>query len=88
MEFVATPDGTAVDGIDMIPWNSEGNIVSLRAMIRPFTGLQVGVPTLTDISAQYWPRPIAGRQTLRGLIAKDGVDASRVDRPVQPIISA
>ena len=52
MEFVATPDGTAVDGVDMIHWNSEGNIVSLRAMIRPFTGLQVGVPTLTDISAQ------------------------------------
>jgi hypothetical protein len=36
----------------MIHWNSEGNIVSFRAMIRPFTGLQVVMPTFTDISEQ------------------------------------
>ena len=51
LEFTATLDGIVVDGIDMIHWNAEGKIVSLKVMIRPLKGLQAVIPRMAELLA-------------------------------------
>ena len=41
LEFAATVDGIHVNGIDMIHWNDDEQIVSFKVMLRPLKGLQV-----------------------------------------------
>ena len=40
LHFAAEVDGLSVEGIDMIHWNADGKITSVKVMIRPFKALQ------------------------------------------------
>jgi hypothetical protein len=40
LRFTAEVDGLEVEGIDMITWDDEGQIVAFTVMIRPFKALQ------------------------------------------------
>ena len=51
LEFTATLDGIVVDGIDMIHWNEQGEIVSFKVMIRPLKGLQAVIPRMAELLA-------------------------------------
>ena len=40
LEFEADLDGTYVQGIDLLRWNSDGRLVSFTVMVRPLRGLE------------------------------------------------
>ncbi len=44
LEFTAELDGLTVEGIDMIQWNDEDKIMSVKVMIRPLKALQALFP--------------------------------------------
>jgi len=52
LEFAATIDGIYVNGIDMIHWNDEARIVSLKVMLRPLKALQTIMPAMAELLAQ------------------------------------
>lgn len=52
LEFAAELDGLTVEGIDMIHWNDEGQIVSVKVMIRPLKALQALVPKMGELLLQ------------------------------------
>lgn len=41
LEFLIEIDGVSVNGVDMIKWNEEGQIVDFKVMLRPFKALKV-----------------------------------------------
>lgn len=41
LEFEVTIDGIAVNGVDMITWNAQGQIVDFKVMIRPLKAIQL-----------------------------------------------
>src|SRR5215212_2007590 len=41
LEFLVEIDGVSVNGVDMIKWNDEGQIVDFKVMLRPFKALKV-----------------------------------------------
>jgi SnoaL-like domain len=49
LEFAATVDGKYVDGIDMIHWNDDDKIVSVKVMMRPLKGLQAIMPKMAEL---------------------------------------
>jgi hypothetical protein len=49
LEFAAELDGLTVEGIDMIHWNDEERIVSVKVMIRPLKALQALVPKMGEL---------------------------------------
>jgi hypothetical protein len=49
LEFTAELDGLTVEGIDMIHWNDDGKIVSVKVMIRPLKALQALVPKMGEL---------------------------------------
>ncbi|MCB0942833.1 MAG: nuclear transport factor 2 family protein [Mycobacterium sp.] len=49
LEFAAEIDGLTVEGIDMIHWNADGEIVSVKVMIRPLKALQAIVPKMAGL---------------------------------------
>jgi ketosteroid isomerase-like protein len=49
LEFTAEVDGLTVDGIDMIQWNDDGKITSVKVMIRPLKALQAIVPRMGEL---------------------------------------
>ena len=49
LEFAATIDGIYVNGIDMIAWNGDDQIVSFKVMMRPFKGLQAIMPRMAEL---------------------------------------
>lgn len=49
LEFAAEIDGLTIEGIDMIHWNADGKIVSVKVMIRPLKALQAIVPKMTAL---------------------------------------
>jgi hypothetical protein len=51
LEFVATVDGKYVNGIDMIHWNDDDKIVSVKVMVRPLKGLQALMPKMAELLA-------------------------------------
>jgi hypothetical protein len=51
LEFAATIDGIYINGIDMIAWNDDEEIVSFKVMMRPFKGLQVIMPKMAELLA-------------------------------------
>ncbi|SRX93065.1 hypothetical protein [Caldilinea aerophila DSM 14535 = NBRC 104270] [Mycobacterium shimoidei] len=51
LEFAATIDGIYVNGIDMIHWNDEGQIVSVKVMLRPLKALQTIMPAMAELLA-------------------------------------
>jgi hypothetical protein len=52
LEFAATVDGMYVNGIDMIHWNDDEKIVSVKVMVRPLKGLQALMPKMTELLAR------------------------------------
>lgn len=51
LEFAATVDGMHVNGIDMIAWNDDERIVSVKVMMRPLKGLQAVMPKMAELLA-------------------------------------
>ena len=49
LEFAADIDGTHVEGVDIIHWNSEERIVSVKVMMRPLRALQAVIPRMADL---------------------------------------
>ena len=46
LEFAAVIDGIHVNGIDMIHWNDDEKIISVKVMMRPLKALQAVVPEM------------------------------------------
>lgn len=46
LEFAADIDGVHVNGIDMVHWNDDGKITSVKVMLRPLKALQTVVPEM------------------------------------------
>lgn len=40
LEFVLELDGITVNGVDMIQWNEQGQIVDFKVMIRPYKAIE------------------------------------------------
>ena len=51
LHFAAEIDGLSVEGIDMIHWNDEGKITSVKVMIRPFKALQGVIGKMAELLA-------------------------------------
>lgn len=49
LEFAANIDGIYVNGIDMVHWDDEGKIVSVKVMLRPLKALQTIVPKMAAL---------------------------------------
>ncbi|MGI9163105.1 MAG: nuclear transport factor 2 family protein [Mycobacterium sp.] len=49
LEFAAEIDGVTVEGIDLIRWNTEDRITSVKVMIRPIKALQAVVSRMAEI---------------------------------------
>ena len=49
LEFAATVDGMYVNGVDMITWNDDDQIVSFKVMMRPFKGLQLVIGKMGEL---------------------------------------
>ena len=49
LEFAATIDGKYVNGVDMIHWNDDEQIVSFKVMMRPLKGLQAIMPKMAEL---------------------------------------
>ena len=49
LEFAATVDGKYVNGVDMIHWNDDEQIVSFKVMMRPLKGLQAIMPKMAEL---------------------------------------
>ena len=41
LEFETNIDGIIVNGVDMISWNAEGQIIEIKVMVRPLKGMQI-----------------------------------------------
>jgi hypothetical protein len=52
LEFAATIDGIYVNGIDMIHWNDDEQIVSFKVMLRPLKALQTVIPAMAELLQQ------------------------------------
>ncbi|WP_156690035.1 nuclear transport factor 2 family protein [Mycobacterium sp. Marseille-P9652] len=52
LEFVAEIDGIHVNGIDMIHWNDDGKITSVKVMLRPIKALQAVIPEMARLLQQ------------------------------------
>jgi hypothetical protein len=52
LEFAATIDGIYVNGIDMIHWNDDEQIVSFKVMLRPLKALQTIIPAMAKLLQQ------------------------------------
>lgn len=51
LHFAAEVDGLSTEGIDMIHWNDEGLITSVKVMIRPFKALQGIIGRMAELLA-------------------------------------
>jgi SnoaL-like domain len=51
LEFAATIDGIYVNGIDMILWNDQEQIVSFK-VLRPLKALQTIIPAMAELLQQ------------------------------------
>ena len=49
LHFAADVGGLSVEGIDMIHWNDDGKITSVKVMIRPFKALQGVIATMAEL---------------------------------------
>ena len=41
LEFMTTIDGISINGVDMIRWNDEGQIIDFKVMIRPLKAVNL-----------------------------------------------
>jgi SnoaL-like domain len=49
LEFTATIDGIHINGVDMIAWNDDDQIVSFKVMLRPLKALQTVMPKMAEL---------------------------------------
>ncbi|MGB6514542.1 MAG: nuclear transport factor 2 family protein [Mycobacterium sp.] len=52
LDFAETIDGIYVNGIDMIHWNDDEQIVSFKVMLRPLKALQTIIPAMAELLQQ------------------------------------
>ena len=52
LEFVADINGIRVNGIDMIHWNDDGKVTSVKVMLRPIKALQTVIPEMGKLLQQ------------------------------------
>lgn len=52
LEFAVTVNDIYVNGIDMIHWNDDEQIVSFKVMLRPFKGLQAIMAPMAELLQQ------------------------------------
>ncbi|OBH00953.1 polyketide cyclase [Mycobacterium sp. E2699] len=52
LEFVADVGGTHVNGVDMIHWNDDGEITSVKVMLRPLRALETVIPEMAKLLQQ------------------------------------
>jgi hypothetical protein len=46
LEFSTVLDGILVNGIDMITWNKNGQIIDFKVMMRPLKGINAVIPLM------------------------------------------
>ena len=51
LEFDADLDGVYTNGVDLITWNDDNEIVSFKVMIRPLRGLRTVIPLMGSLLA-------------------------------------
>jgi hypothetical protein len=51
LEFAAEIDGLTVEGVDILHWNDEGQLTSVKVMMRPFKGLQAVMAKMAELLA-------------------------------------
>ena len=51
LEFAAQVDGISVEGVDILHWNDEGQLTSVKVMIRPFKAIQTVVAKMAELLA-------------------------------------
>jgi hypothetical protein len=51
LEFAAEVDGISVEGVDILHWNDEGQLTSVKVMIRPFKAIQTVVAKMAELLA-------------------------------------
>ena len=51
LEFAAEIDGISVEGVDILHWNDEGQLTSVKVMIRPFKAIQTVVAKMAALLA-------------------------------------
>ena len=51
LEFAADIDGISVEGVDILHWNDEGRLTSVKVMLRPFKGLQAVIAKMAELLA-------------------------------------
>jgi SnoaL-like domain len=49
LEFVADIDGVHVNGVDVIHWNDDDQIVEFKVMLRPLKALQAVMPAMAEL---------------------------------------
>jgi SnoaL-like domain len=49
LEFTADIDGIHVNGVDMIHWDEDEQIVAFKVMLRPFKALQTVIPRMAEL---------------------------------------
>jgi hypothetical protein len=49
LEFVADLDGIHVNGVDVIQWNDDGEIVEFKVMLRPLKALQAVMSAMAEL---------------------------------------
>jgi hypothetical protein len=49
LEFVADLDGIHVNGVDVIHWNDDDEIVEFKVMLRPLKALQAVMPAMAEL---------------------------------------
>ena len=49
LEFVAELDGIHVNGVDVIRWNDDDEIVEFKVMLRPLKALQAVMPAMAEL---------------------------------------
>ena len=51
LEFAAEIDGLTIEGVDILQWNDEGRLTSVKVMMRPFKGLQAVIAKMAELLA-------------------------------------
>ena len=51
LEFAAEVDGITVEGVDILHWNDEGQLTSVKVMVRPFKALQAVIAKMAELLA-------------------------------------
>ena len=49
LEFVAELDGIHINGVDVIGWNDEGEIIEFKVLLRPLKALERVIPAMAQL---------------------------------------